>query len=496
MLLAIAVAGMFGRALGFEFVYDDRVLIEQTPQVGDWATLWTALSHDLFHFAPVRASPYWRPLITLSYYVDHSLGDGAPWAFHADNLVALWLAGLGLFRLLRRHAELTPAAVGTALFVCHPLLVEATVNIASRTDLYCAALLFHGLASRRTYVACALVFAACLSKELAVFAPLVAFALEPRDRRWLWMFLPVLLFLALRTLVVEVGGDASFRGAWESGGRALFLTTRPFLPVPLAPAYEMPTLGGPLGWLVILPLGALSAWRLRGVQAGGAALLAVCVLPVSGLLQANPRYGDGLMVLGVAGAALLVCRWRPTALAALPFVVLGQLQVGPWRSEATLWETAHERLPESAEIRLNYARTLVDEEPGLALALLEAHGFEDERKERERRAVQARAYLIRGEEKQGASHALMASADDAEAVWASSIACVYGDEVGDACLWAMKYSSDPNVFNAAALHAEDAAERHRLFVEACRLSPSEGPFCNNARRSELELRPSSEDPVP
>ena len=89
-LLALVIALLYGRAVGFPFVYDDGALIESNRALADLSTLPEALTHDLFHFSSVRTSPYWRPAVTASYYVDHAVGGGAPWAFHLSNLRFLW----------------------------------------------------------------------------------------------------------------------------------------------------------------------------------------------------------------------------------------------------------------------------------------------------------------------------------------------------------------------------------------------------------------------
>ena len=498
--LALLVAALFGRALGYDFVYDDRVLIEGNDALGDWGTLGVALSHDLFHFAEVRASPYWRPLVVLSYYVDHAIGGGAPWAFHLDNLVALVFAGTGLFALLRRHVAVPEAALGALLFVVHPLLVEATVNIASRTDLYCAGLAFWALTVKDPRAGGALALLACFSKEPAVFLALVALAIDRRDARWKWMALSALVFLALRGLVVDVAPDATLAGAFDSGGRALWLFSRPLLPIPLAPAFSGVDAFGRLGWIPLLLLVGAGVWKLRGLRAGGAVLIGAAILPVSGLLQSTPRYGDGLLVLAVAGFVLVfgkLPRWSAVAL--VPFVVLGQLQVGQWQDERSLWETAHRRLPDDANIRLNLARTVVEEDPARAAELVAVAHFSQDRQQRELEALRARAALLQGQTEAALEYATKAAGDDQESLWANSVVCVQGGggAAYEACQRALTWApQDADLHNAAGIHAPDARARADAFRRACDLSPDKGPYCSNAQRSELELGPGIDDEGP
>ena len=62
IVLFVWASLLYGRALGYGFVYDDVVLIAENPALGDLTTLPEALTHELFHFAEGRrATPYWRP---------------------------------------------------------------------------------------------------------------------------------------------------------------------------------------------------------------------------------------------------------------------------------------------------------------------------------------------------------------------------------------------------------------------------------------------------
>ena len=120
--------------MGFGFVVDDHALIANNAALSDWSTLPAALGHDLFHHSDLRASPYWRPLVTLTYYIDQAIGGGEPWAFHLSNLLFVLALGLGLRRLQSGWSGVALAAVVLA----HPLQVEGAVCIASRTDVLCA----------------------------------------------------------------------------------------------------------------------------------------------------------------------------------------------------------------------------------------------------------------------------------------------------------------------------------------------------------------------
>lgn len=494
---------MYGRALGFEFVYDDRVLIEGNAALGDASTLVEALTHDLFHFAGDRVSPYWRPLVTLTYYVEYAVFGGAAWGFHLANLVWALLATMGLFVLVRAHHGERTALVCAALFVCHPLLVEPVVNVASRTDMLCAALALAALRVRPAW-AFVLTLLACGAKEPAVLLPLAALVWAPRDVRWKVMGLAVLVYLGCRAAVFfELPPDAApptLASIIGAGERALQLMSRIVLPLAGSPAAEVPPASGGLavlGWLGVAVV-AVGVARLRGLGRVGAVLLLGPLMLVSGLLQGEPRFGDGLVLLPLVGALLIAAPWVervPTwaaVLALAGLAGLGQMRVGDWRDEATLWEATHERLPSDPAVSLNLARTVVQEDPARAEALLAEVAFADARRQGEVGEVRAFAAQALGQDPRG--H-LVVALDGDPSPWAAASACVLALPTG--CVAAIELApADPAVWNAYAIELGPGPQRVEAFRTACRLSPDEGPYCANATRSELELAPPVQDGLP
>jgi tetratricopeptide (TPR) repeat protein len=505
--LLVAVLGLYGRALGYPFVYDDRTLIAANAALGDWTTLPEALVHDLFHFSPTRASPFWRPVVTASYYLDHALGGGAPWAFHLTNLLALAGAAAGLLRLLaQRGAAVTASAAAALAFVAHPAQVEGAVNIAGRTDVLACAFALWALGARGPAGAFVLTLLACGAKEIGVLVPLAAWALGART--WRASAAAAALFLVARQAVLAGldldPADApgpSPASALGAAARALWYLGRVLWPSHLAPAMDLAPIQGLaawLGWGAVLALAAaaLALRRGRPEVSAGLALAVPSLLAVSGLASASLRFGETFLVLPLAGCALAAApslRDRRAAGVALALAALGAAagwgRVPDWTSERALWEGAHARLPGDARIGLNLARVVVQDDPERALALTGGEPFTDPRIERERAEIRARAYQVAGQGEAAVAALRRASADDPEATWANAQLCVALQRAPEptavtVCGWATRDApDDAALWNALglarAIGGGDPGGAVVAFSEAVRLAPQREDFAAN-----------------
>ena len=136
-LLALITIGVFGRAMGYEFIaWDDPHYVYENPHVREglsWAGIkWilTEQPSDARH--PLRA---WHPLTGLSHMLDCELFGLNPAGHHAVNILlhainVLLLYGVMWSLTRRRWAAMMVAA----LFGLHPLRVESVAWIAERKD--------------------------------------------------------------------------------------------------------------------------------------------------------------------------------------------------------------------------------------------------------------------------------------------------------------------------------------------------------------------------
>jgi hypothetical protein len=485
VLVVALVLALYGRALGFGFIVDDHALVANNAALADWSTLGQALGHDLFHFADVRASPYWRPLVTLSYYVDHAVGGGQPWAFHLTNLLWLMVAGVGV-------ARLAPGWSGVALalaFVAHPLQVEGAVSIASRTDLMCVACMIWALRVRHI-PATVLTVAACLSKEVGLLLPFVLFL---DRRRWQGPAVAAGLVLVIRALV-PLGAMDSSADVLAAPGRMAWMATRLVVPTFEGLSTEGLVLPLPLAVLVLVGVGATAR-----LHRAAPVLVLGPLFAVSGVLGIA-RTSDALLLVPLLGLVLVVApraRVVPLlVLSALAAVVSGS-RVGEWRDDLSLWEATHQANPDEVQPRLGIARAVVDEDPERALSLLQVEG-RTPRESREVAEVRGRALLVLGRNEEAVVQLRRAAWDDPEATWANAVLCGLTTEVG-ICTQASTLAPDEGgVWNSLGIaHAVAGSPEDALvaFEAACALADE---YCANAAqaRSEVELAPGGEGGSP
>lgn len=129
---------------------------------------------------------YYRPLGTLTFFLDRDLWGSAASFMHLENLLIHFGSAVMVFlltsRLLRTYSfsSLVPALSAALFFAVHPLTAEAVCWISGRYDLLACFflltavwLLLVALQSNTISIAllsCLFLFLACLAKEIAVFS--------------------------------------------------------------------------------------------------------------------------------------------------------------------------------------------------------------------------------------------------------------------------------------------------------------------------------------
>lgn len=409
-LPALTALLLYGRTLGFAFVWDDLDLVVRNAalQGEGWARL---LAQD-FWASTGGGTGMWRPLVTLSYRLDGVLSGWQPWSFHLANALAHAGACLLVARLAaaRGAGQALALAAGLA-YASAPALSEAVAWIAGRTDAFAslatlAALLLArrwrergGAARLAGALGCGAL--ALLAKESALVLPLLlaadaadarAAAPAPRagpghglavhpaaraapagpgaGRRGLRVSLAALALVALWALAhravvpppARAGEPGSLAGAaalvWAHlAWLAPWAPHSPLLEVWIAP----PAPVAAAGWLALALAAAGAVWlalrRVPHVLPG--ALLLAPLLPVSGasLLESGVRFAERSLALPVAGLSLALAalagaapgRLRRAALAGLGLWVAVQAAVA-W-SAIGAWRDEESRLRRIAAVR-------------------------------------------------------------------------------------------------------------------------------------------------
>ena len=363
--LAALVGAAFSSALPGAFIWDDRTLIEENSQITSLANIGQVFTR---HFLDSDrgtlevANLYYRPLVTVSFMVDHALFGLKPWGFHLTNVLLHMLATLLVFVLARRvlrGPEVDDAPgwqveaaswAAAALFAVHPSRVEAVTWVSGRTDvmmtLFVVAsllLFWRALESgqRRRLLAAgawAAYVCALLCKEtavaMAVAVPALDWALVSRgDRkrflanaRWCHgalvvstaAFVLFRLWFQGRVLgtpshaALGVGGRALL--LFETLGHYVHLTVAPYAPNMQVGAYWTPQTASwslvVTGGVALLAYAAALWWALRrgpGVPAFALLLGGAFFLPAANLvpLSVHAMAADRFLYVPLLGGALL-----------------------------------------------------------------------------------------------------------------------------------------------------------------------------------------------
>ncbi len=135
--ILVLIALVYGPSLQNDFVHDDDGQIVANPYIKElkyWPKAFTSCIWEDYLGTCKGTANYYRPLFTLSYLVTWALVPEA-WFFHLVALSYYALLCGALFLLLRRLFSLEAAAVGTLLFLVHPIHTEAVMWIASAPEI-------------------------------------------------------------------------------------------------------------------------------------------------------------------------------------------------------------------------------------------------------------------------------------------------------------------------------------------------------------------------
>ena len=188
LVIAIALAAT-ATSLGNGFVLDDVVIVEKNAAVHSLTNWWQLFATSYWPLE--RGGGLYRPLPMLTWAVEWTVSGGAPWIFHAGNIVLYAILAAAVLRLMWVIVpDWRAALVGAALFAAHPVHVEAVGNVVALTELMSAlcvvlAMVAYierrragALSARDVVLLAALYAGACLSKENGAMLPLLLLAAD------------------------------------------------------------------------------------------------------------------------------------------------------------------------------------------------------------------------------------------------------------------------------------------------------------------------------
>ncbi len=175
-LLLLGVGLVFLNCLWGSFVWDDEQFVVKNTFLTSARFLPKLLMENMVAGAGVKSN-FYRPLQSLTHFIDVQIWGYHPFGHHLTNLLLHAAVTVALFYVLRHLYPLGPAAMATALFSFHPLLSEAVPYVSGRGDLLGILFLCLGLLSFQRHWRVSLLCAALAmaSKESLALFPLFLF---------------------------------------------------------------------------------------------------------------------------------------------------------------------------------------------------------------------------------------------------------------------------------------------------------------------------------
>lgn len=194
LIIVAAVWAVYTNSLWNKFAYDDIWIILENDRV-----------HRLRDLRAIWLTPYWpewgtqlglyRPLTIFLFAVQWAVSDGAPWFFHAINVLAHTLVTVMVYLLVDRLYGRAAAFAAGLVFAIHPLHTEAVANMVGQGEMWAALGVVAGclvyvsrpageaVTYRRVAAIAAIYAAALLAKEHAAVLPGLLVLLDFAQRR-------------------------------------------------------------------------------------------------------------------------------------------------------------------------------------------------------------------------------------------------------------------------------------------------------------------------
>jgi hypothetical protein len=403
MPAVILAAALYAVTIRGTFVWDDRYIASADPRLQD-ASGWRLFFIQAYR--PNAVDNLWRPLTSLTYWVQWRMG-GAAWALHLFNIVVHAGASAGVALLGYRLAGRKAGLIAGLLFAAHPVHVEGVAYLVGRAESLCAlfgvgALLlftYRPLTVRKAIGVFVLALASAVSKEQGLLVPVMliamwllmgrkieapertavvtmimlftwtwaAYALY-RDRILPWFWDPYFIDWSINPIVRAAGWDRALIPIALVGRCAALLVAPWHLSPDYGAAVTMPHIdrGDPLLWLgfaVLVTFGAcLYAFRRDRAVLFCLVGLAIAWFPASNVLRIGTIFGERLIYFPSVFFILLVARLAtsiPTRyLAPLLIGVLVAFSVRTvtyaqrWNDRASFYRISLAEQPRSAQLRL------------------------------------------------------------------------------------------------------------------------------------------------
>lgn len=195
IIFAISIF-IYSNTLKNGFVYDDEDTIVNNQFIRDLHNLPYLAGKNYF---PLSGERSYRPIVTLTYFVDHAVFGLKPWGYHLTNVLLHAVNGILLFIFLTlflgnkgQGVRVGQPLIASLIFATHPILTEAINAVSFREDLltsffFMATLILYILSRSKVrsgiippvyLLSCITYLLALFSKEMAVTLPLIVLSYE------------------------------------------------------------------------------------------------------------------------------------------------------------------------------------------------------------------------------------------------------------------------------------------------------------------------------
>jgi Tfp pilus assembly protein PilF len=383
--IGLLIALLYGRSLffGFTSLDDVHLIRENSANIGTWENIPKAFRTDVYWNNP---GTYYRPVLSLSFMVDHALGGDRPFFYHLTN-VLLHLVGCALLLtcLLSLGYGKGNSFLFSMIFAVHPALSQAVGWIPGRNDtLLCIFVLsgfffllkyLHGCGKRWMLLHLAAFWTALFTKEAAIFAPvlfmLYAFLIEKVNLKIVMQkVLPgwaaiIVLWLVMRWYALGTQGVLSFRqyagwpdiiiGLLSYIGKIFFPLNLSVLPL----SGDINPIFGIAGLMVLI----LFAWA-KGIKnvkmfSFGAAWLVLFLLPTFIPITNSINFLEHRLYLPILGVIIMLAESRAlrdlslkkaaisTAVVVSIFMLINIRHTGNFYDGIAFWGNAAKTSPHS-----------------------------------------------------------------------------------------------------------------------------------------------------
>jgi len=405
-LIAAAVLAAYANSFSGPFVFDDEGSITENASIRQLWPPWPALSPP-HAGAEGGLTVSGRPVLNLSFALNHAVSGEQVWSYHALNLAIHLGAALLLFGVVRRTLrrplwrerfarDATPlAALIALLWAVHPLQTESVTYVVQRAEslmgffflltLYAFVRGVESVATGRWQIAAVIACAVGMAtKEVMVSAPLIvllydrtfcagSFSAAWRQRRGLYGAMAA-TWLLLGWLVLHTGDRGGSAGygvdvAWWTYALTQSWAIVRYLALSVCPCGLVFDYGTPLvtSCAAVAPqLTLVALWRRPALGFLGAWFFAILAPTSSVVAVATQTVAEHRMYLPLAAIATLAgvglhalpkrAGWWVGAAVAVVLAALTVQRNADYRTGLRLWEDTVAKRPDNARARNNLGR--------------------------------------------------------------------------------------------------------------------------------------------